>query len=1473
VGICVRGAAVMNSFIKRFSFFLFCLFFTFSSLADQKGISQETASPPGRQLSKIDRALWPAVETVRALEGKSLRSLAPTERSSWVSELGRVSPAWRAGQMMIDDLGRVQVYLSVEQWNETLRQRLIGLGVRVEIEKPERAVVQCSIPADRLETVAALEGVRAICRPVYAETARRILEGTNAIRHEGDSLHRFDTFREQTGLDGTGYSVGVISDGILRIAESQAAGELPASVTAESFRADGDLNYGGEGTAILEQCYDSMPGASLYFANAYTDLEMVEAVNWLAEHCDAIVCDMVFTGIGPADGGGFLDRAISKAAREILTFSCAVGNGADDHYRGVFWDPNGDGWHNFSASRDYVVCSIRPGGTLYATLFWDDHFLIAQKNLYSMRLNRLDTGAPLESSDAIKMIAGREPELESYQKRGYPSETLFYTNNESERLYCKLYIQGWSVEPRLLDLFISGNAGGSLEDFIVPEGSLPNVAIAKGVRTSGAYHSGTACTRSGADAGEDAIGTYAFTIEPYSSFGSTSDGRSLPNTCYPDRITTYSDFWNWKMKGTEPDYSVGGGGGTSLCTENEAALGICSRQYEVNYGEDGSASFTVGNQNVTFSGDLFGVQNLNTCMAANASGMQLFITAGDPSPDMMEAKDLIALASGVRYSLQVEPQEYQFYTTPGVGEETTLKITNPHGTLDARGWIRFDPRSLLLKLTNFQIPPGESLAFRVATNPTLGEGRYRSKIHIGYLGMENPIAIPVEIVVQTTPNDRETAIAEVEPNSAVQFTELFTLSQAIPLPESTEENPGEPLLRITGTVSTEESGYRPHTFADDVEDWFRFELQEPTTMAFCVVPDSASADLDLYVMKEDRTLYGLDRDRDGWAETLGPVALSAGRYALGVGLYDFNFPNEDGTYEPYDTTYELTVQSSPTGIASSTDVSTFEVVALGGNAVYLGRQGEDTMLFGMDGASWTPGLEIAGHFCQLKKVASGSTKVGVVSDENPSGTATSIQSLRIYDFQNIAAPALDATLAPSGDVTTREIKDYAFSAQGAAAVLHVESTLPGGEQRHELVALDAATGSELSRIDLGVSGRVRFDTYPNKAFATFQSPSPLSMVHVDATDASPMQEIVTFNISRPYRHFTTVPEGDKAYYISVEMPETMPKSKLYTVDLSTGQATWTWLTSPPSHVEWSPDGSRFVVVGPSSSLAYSHPSLGRSYLTYPDIGTGGVYHPQAPVFLADATVAMPIDNDAIMLANVETGEVLRVENVAPNAIVDLAANSSGTRLYIAGDEAAALDVTYSKAAGVALKKARKKLAAFSPESLPQLCVYPNIIGFANLGSGVASASQAVRIYNTGRVAAHVYGMSWVGDADSFRLENPISATAEIEPGQWYSLQVTARPSRPGLQQALLRMMTDNRDDPNRYLLMSVSGKPGTGDYVAGDADADGKIGFPDLAQMSRFWGQSRAEVDPTQREKFDQSDADFSGEIDPGDVYRMKQER
>lgn len=207
---------------------------------------------------------------------------------------------------------------------------------------------------------------------------------------EGDVAHRADDLRTLEGIDGTGISVGVMSDGVDTLAARQATGDLPVGVTVLV----GAAGSGDEGTAMLEIVHDLAPGATLLFATADGG-QATFATNVLA--LEAAGADIIVDDIGYFQEAVFQDNAISAAidtvtAAGALYFSAAGNDGNENKSTAGVWEGDwvdsgstngGNPLHAWDGGTDFEN-TIDADGPAFA-LKWSDA-LGASANDYDLLL-------------------------------------------------------------------------------------------------------------------------------------------------------------------------------------------------------------------------------------------------------------------------------------------------------------------------------------------------------------------------------------------------------------------------------------------------------------------------------------------------------------------------------------------------------------------------------------------------------------------------------------------------------------------------------------------------------------------------------------------------------------------------------------------------------------------------------------------------------------------------------------------------------------------------------------------------------------------------------------------------------------------------------------------------------------------------------------------------------------------------------
>ena len=268
-----------------------------------------------------------------------------------------------------DSSGYVQVYIHLENTDESTLQQLRDLGADIEIVNLDWKKLQAWVPVEALDQIAELDVVRGITPPDYGVTK------AGSVTSEGDGIHRADLLRHFSGLTGKGVRVGVISDGVDSWRTALSRGDLPGSLEINP----NVIRTGDEGTALLEIVHDLAPDAELAFSGGDSSLYFVDAVLWLAneafdgEGADIIVDDIGYYG-QPYYEDGYVALAAADAVAGGAVFVSAAGNYAQRHYEGLFSD-GGDDYHDFDDSSDTDIALRAYVGTgTRVILQWNDPF-------------------------------------------------------------------------------------------------------------------------------------------------------------------------------------------------------------------------------------------------------------------------------------------------------------------------------------------------------------------------------------------------------------------------------------------------------------------------------------------------------------------------------------------------------------------------------------------------------------------------------------------------------------------------------------------------------------------------------------------------------------------------------------------------------------------------------------------------------------------------------------------------------------------------------------------------------------------------------------------------------------------------------------------------------------------------------------------------------------------------------------------
>jgi subtilisin family serine protease len=255
-------------------------------------------------------------------------------------------------------------------------------------------LIQAWLPVSVLETVAAHDDIYFIRRPTKGfptsgNSETEALDLMNALAWHGE------------GIMGAGVRVGIIDLGFKDYTKLLGT-DLPAHVTVKNFvdheddtKVDGTTMHG---TACAEIIHDVAPEASLYLAKIGTLVDLEEAVNWLKDthRVDIISISLGYYNLSPGDGTGILSDLVRDARNAGILWVTSAGNNRESHWGGLYYDPDGNNYHNFNGSQEINYFGpgdgsgnvIYPGNALIVTVRWDDWTNVNQDyDLYLLRWN------------------------------------------------------------------------------------------------------------------------------------------------------------------------------------------------------------------------------------------------------------------------------------------------------------------------------------------------------------------------------------------------------------------------------------------------------------------------------------------------------------------------------------------------------------------------------------------------------------------------------------------------------------------------------------------------------------------------------------------------------------------------------------------------------------------------------------------------------------------------------------------------------------------------------------------------------------------------------------------------------------------------------------------------------------------------------------------------------------------------------
>jgi hypothetical protein len=286
----------------------------------------------------LDRVAQPAVATGSA---KAQAAAAGT-------------PQTGPGSLLRADSARLRVDIRVNGTDAATLSALSAAGAQVTFVSAANRTVTAAVKPVDLVKVGSVRGVQYVSQiytPMVAGTSRAsgrtsaaapgaLPAACTPIISEGDTMLKADMARSHYGIDGTGQTVGVLSDSFAQTTSPTSAagdvttGDLPGAanpcghLTPVNVLDDTATGGEDEGRGMAQTVHDLAPGAHLAFATAFnSEGQFASNIHALATAGANVIVDDVSYFDEPMYQDGILSNAVSAVtAAGVAYYSSAANN-------------------------------------------------------------------------------------------------------------------------------------------------------------------------------------------------------------------------------------------------------------------------------------------------------------------------------------------------------------------------------------------------------------------------------------------------------------------------------------------------------------------------------------------------------------------------------------------------------------------------------------------------------------------------------------------------------------------------------------------------------------------------------------------------------------------------------------------------------------------------------------------------------------------------------------------------------------------------------------------------------------------------------------------------------------------------------------------------------------------------------------------------------------------------------------------
>ena len=267
------------------------------------------------------------------------------------------TPPSGPGSLLRFDAARLRVDIRVGATDSATLSALSAAGAHVTFVSAANHTVTAAVKPVDLVKVGSVAGVQYVAQIYTPMVARTSLSGgrpgakpasttatcpSGSVVSEGDAILNAATARTHFGVDGTGVTVGLLSDSfaadptpVKTQAQDVASGDLPGAANPCGHTTpvnnlddtETDLPPTDEGRAMAQTVHDLAPGADLAFATAFTGPEAFASnIESLATAGAKVIVDDVTYADEPMYQDGVISNAVSSVTASGVSYFTAAAN-------------------------------------------------------------------------------------------------------------------------------------------------------------------------------------------------------------------------------------------------------------------------------------------------------------------------------------------------------------------------------------------------------------------------------------------------------------------------------------------------------------------------------------------------------------------------------------------------------------------------------------------------------------------------------------------------------------------------------------------------------------------------------------------------------------------------------------------------------------------------------------------------------------------------------------------------------------------------------------------------------------------------------------------------------------------------------------------------------------------------------------------------------------------------------------------